>query len=94
MTHDDHNDCDGMTNADVMSAAELAEYDRDAEFRLDAEQEARDAREAQDQAADDEPDGECIPELIDGTVIGCGVCEACQNAQQDADDDEVEWVAS
>ncbi|NUQ95183.1 MAG: hypothetical protein HOY79_01020 [Streptomyces sp.] len=93
MTHDDHDPYDGMTNADVMSGAELAEYDRDAEFRLDAEQEARDARE-QDQGAYDEPEGECIPELIDGTLYGCGVCEACQNAQQDADDDEVEWVAS
>ncbi|MET9073931.1 hypothetical protein ABZX95_17525 [Streptomyces sp. NPDC004232] len=93
MTHDDHDPYDGLTNADVMSAAELAEYDRDAEFRLDAEQEARDARE-QDQAAADEPEGECIPELIDGTLYGCGVCEPCQDAQQDADDDEAEWVAS
>lgn len=84
-----------LTNADVMSAAELAEYDRDAEFRLDAEQEARDAQE-QEQAAENvaEPEGECIPELIDGTVVGCGVCEDCQNAQQDADDDEIEWEAS
>lgn len=86
-----------LTNADVMSAHELAEYDRDAEFRLDAEQEARDAREAQNQGADDEPDGECIPELIDGSLYGCGACEPCRDAQQDADDDEVdevEWEAS
>jgi hypothetical protein len=81
------NEYDHLTNADVMSAAELAEYDRDAEFRLDAEQEAR---EEPDQA-DDEPEGECIPELIDGSLIGCGVCEPCQDALQDVDDEETEW---
>lgn len=87
------NDYEHLTNADVMSAAEIAEYDRDAEFRLDAEQEAcGDAREMQDQGADDEPEGECIPELIDGTVYGCGACDPCQDAQQDADDEEAEWV--
>ncbi|MER7053396.1 hypothetical protein [Streptomyces sp. NPDC000351] len=85
------NEYDHLTNADVMSAEELHEYDRDTEFRLDAEQEAREAREAQTQTADPEPEGECIPELIDGTVVGCGACEPCQDAQQDADDEEVEW---
>lgn len=91
MTDNDH---ERLTNADVMSADEIAEYDRDAEFRLDAEQEARDARETQNQAFSVEPEGECIPELIDGSVYGCGACEPCQDAQQDADDQEAEWAES
>lgn len=49
----------GMTNADVMSASELAEYDRDAEFALDAADEERHLADAEandhHDAADDEP---------------------------------------
>jgi hypothetical protein len=29
-------------------------------------------------APDAREDEECTPELIDGHVIGCGVCEACR----------------
>lgn len=50
----------GMTNADVMSGEELAEYDRDAEYAQDAADEARDIAEAEAAAeryADDEFDG-------------------------------------
>ncbi len=38
---------EGMTNADVMSGEELAEYDRDAEFAQDAADEERWAAEAE-----------------------------------------------
>lgn len=48
-----------LTNADVLSAEELYEYDRDDEFRLDADDEARNIAEAEandhHDAYDDEP---------------------------------------
>ncbi|MFL5910508.1 MAG: hypothetical protein ACJ768_08095 [Gaiellaceae bacterium] len=87
-------DYDQMTNADVMSAEELAEYDRDAEFRLDAEDEARALREEADEAARaaeaGDPD-DCGGEFIDGIWYGCGECEPCQGASEDPLDVEDEF---
>ncbi|MER6515077.1 hypothetical protein [Nonomuraea sp. NPDC001636] len=58
-------DYDDMTNADVLSADELAEFDRADEYRLDAEDEARWA--AEDAAADTQPaDEEPWDGLADG----------------------------
>ncbi|MEU3620643.1 hypothetical protein ABZ725_51665 [Streptomyces sp. NPDC006872] len=75
-----------MTNADVMSADELAEHDRDAKFRLDAADEARALEEEQSQTAEaDDPD-DCGGEFIDGTWYGCGACEACLSTSDDAED--------
>ncbi|MFF5285205.1 hypothetical protein [Streptomyces sp. NPDC013171] len=49
-------DADGdMTNADLFTADELYEMDRADEYRLDAEQEARDAREAAEAEAAQQP---------------------------------------
>lgn len=45
-------DYDDMTNADVMSASEVAEYDRADEFALDA---ADEARNAERETAEEEP---------------------------------------
>ncbi|MFB7162278.1 hypothetical protein [Streptomyces sp. NPDC056242] len=79
-------DHEHMTNADVMSADELYEYDRDAEFRLDAEDDARNttAVEAEDAkaGADTTPGDECGAEFIDGSFTYCG-CEECQQREQD-----------
>lgn len=71
---------DEMTNYDVLGADEIADYDRAAEAYLDAEDERRWAAEEAKQAAAYDPseDEECIPELVDGTYIGCGACDACQ----------------
>ncbi|MGI5348799.1 hypothetical protein ACQEU8_11470 [Streptomyces sp. CA-250714] len=71
-------DYDQLTNHDVMSATEMAEYDRDAEFAIDAADEAR-ARETERAEASqthDDPD-ECYAEFIDGSWTHCG-CEDCQ----------------
>lgn len=74
-------DYEHMTNADVMSADELAEYDRDAEFLLDAQDEARDAEAAAAElaaAGDDAEDcGAVSPD------DECGICEGCQEAEGD-----------
>jgi hypothetical protein len=79
-------DYDDMTNADVMSGAELAEYERDAELRLDAADEERalreDAEEAARNAEAGDPD-DCGGEFIDGIWYGCGECEPCQGASED-----------
>lgn len=82
-------DHDDMTIADVMSSEELAEYDRDTEFRLDAADDERNAAlvEAEEQAADSGNDEECVPELIDGSYEGCGVCLACLDAAATADEE-------
>lgn len=83
---DSVSDYDGMTNADVMSADELRERDRDDELRLDAEDDARNtalvqAEEAQ-AAADVTPGDECGAEFIDGSFTYCG-CEECEQREQD-----------
>ncbi|MFI5808997.1 hypothetical protein [Streptomyces sp. NPDC051561] len=62
----DHDPYDGMTNADVMSGEELAEYERDGEARLDAEDELRFAAEAAAAAAAEYDDGEPFEGLADG----------------------------
>ncbi|MGW4388236.1 hypothetical protein [Streptomyces sp. NPDC004685] len=71
-------DYDGMTNADVMSYAEMAERDRDDEYRLDAADEER-ARQAE---PDLTPGDECGAEFIDGSWTYCG-CEECEQREQD-----------
>lgn len=81
-------DYEHMTNADVMSGAELAEYDRDAEFRLDAADEERALAAEQAEAAQagpDDPD-DCGGEFIDGVWYGCGVCEVCLSSTDDLDE--------
>ncbi|MGW1796909.1 hypothetical protein ACWCQN_13080 [Streptomyces sp. NPDC001984] len=76
-------DYDDMTIADVMSGAELAEYDRDAEFRLDAKDEARalqaEAKEAAHAAELGDPDdcGAVSPDDM------CGICEGCRESTGD-----------
>lgn len=87
---------DVVTDQDLMDAGEqlfTAEEERDAELRLDAEQEERDAIAAQqDQDAEGNTE-ECVPEMIDGTLNGCGACEQCAAAVQDDADEDVEWEA-
>ncbi|MVO87897.1 hypothetical protein GPA10_24850 [Streptomyces sp. p1417] len=87
-------DYDGMTNADVMSADELAEYERDAELRLDAADEERALEEerarAAEHGADEDGDGDCHAEFIDGSWTYCG-CPDCE--QREADDAEEELDA-
>lgn len=80
-------DYEGMTNADVMGADEIAEYERDAEYRLDAADEQRDGAEerARQAAPDLTPGDECHSEFIDGSYTSCG-CEECE--QRDADETE------
>ncbi|MFF2651498.1 hypothetical protein [Streptomyces sp. NPDC058045] len=76
-------DYDELTNADVMSADETAEY------ALDAADEARWAAEdAAAQAAepyDDGDDGECHGEFIDGTWTDCD-CPECEHHAAELDD--------
>ena len=90
-------DYDDMTNADVMSGAELAEYERDAELRLDAADEERalreDAEEAARNAESGDPD-DCGGEFIDGTWYGCGGCQVCLSTSDDVEEDDLaeEWV--
>lgn len=80
-------DYEGMTNADVMSADEIAEYERGAEYVLDAADEERAA--AAERARQAEPDltpgDECHAEFIDGSYTSCG-CEECE--QREADETE------
>lgn len=85
-------DYDGMTNADVMSADELAEYDRDAEYRLDAADEERALAEERARAAEHgaDEDGDCFAEFIDGSWTYCG-CPDCE--QREADDAEFDEEA-
>lgn len=71
---------EGMTNADVMSADEITEYDRDAELALDAADEERWARDDAQAEAPGPDDGECQAELIDGSYTYCG-CEDCQERE-------------
>ncbi|MFF9898469.1 hypothetical protein [Streptomyces longispororuber] len=80
-------DYDDMTNADVMGADELAEYDRDAEFRLDAADEKRALEEERAREAEygAEHEDECGAEFIDGSWTYCG-CPDCE--QREADDAE------
>jgi hypothetical protein len=81
---------EGMTNQDV-DPVDIFEEMRDAELRMDAADEAAALKAEQDQAAEaGEPEGECIPELIDGTLYGCGACEPCQDAQQLSEDADIE----
>ncbi|MFF1297977.1 MULTISPECIES: hypothetical protein [unclassified Streptomyces] len=88
-------DYDHMTNADVISAAELAEYDRDAEFRLDAADEARDAEAAAAElaAADGDDADDCGGEFIDGVWYGCGACDACASTHGAEDGYEYDELA-
>lgn len=90
-------DYDHMTNADVVGADELAEYDRDAEFQLDAEDEARALQAEADEAAHaaelGDPD-DCGGEFIDGTWYGCGECEPCSGASEDPLDVEDEFAGA
>ncbi|MFD9567720.1 hypothetical protein [Streptomyces sp. NPDC059994] len=80
-------DYDDMTNADVMSASEMAEYERDAEFALDAadEREALE-REKAEEAAMTSDGHECQAEFIDGSWDYCG-CDDC-NDREAADAEE------
>lgn len=81
-------DYDDMTNADVMSGEELAEYDRDAEFALDAADEARAI--AEDAARPAEPDND----LEDCGAVDpndmCGICEGCRESIGDDIEHQVE----
>lgn len=83
-------DYDDLTNADVMTYAEMDEDDRDAELRLDAADEERALAEEQARAAEHdgaEDDGECMAEFIDGSWTYCG-CQDCE--QREADDASAE----
>lgn len=75
------NEYDDMTNADVMSADEIHEYDRDAEFALDAADEARALEEDAAQAAEVDDD------LDDCGAVdpnhACGICAGCREATGD-----------
>lgn len=75
-------DYEDMTNADVMSAEEIAEYDRDAEFRLDAADDERALLEAAEHAAAVGPDDvdDCGAYSPD---TECGICRACIEARGD-----------
>ncbi|MFZ3558132.1 hypothetical protein [Streptomyces sp. BH055] len=79
-------DYEALTNADVMTATELYEDERDAELRLDAADEERDA--AEEQARNAEPDladdGDCNAEFIDGSWTDCGCPDCEQRAADDA----------
>lgn len=81
-----------MTNADVMSGEELAEYDRDAEFRLDAADEQRaleeDAKEQAAHAAVADDDIEDCGAPSPDTE--CGMCEGCQEREADDIEHQVE----
>lgn len=75
---------DHMTNADVMGADDIAEYDRDAEFALDAadekralEQEAAEASRAAESGDDPE---DCCAVAPDDM---CGICEGCRESTGD-----------
>lgn len=85
----DHDDYDGMTNADVMSGEELAEYERDAEFRLDAADEARDEEAAQAARAA-EPDGDLEDCGAPSPDTECGMCAGCQERTGDDIEAQVE----
>jgi hypothetical protein len=76
-------DYEHMTNADVMSGEELAEYERDGEYRLDAQEEAENARlerEAEERLTEDGEDFDCGAPSPD---TECGVCAGCQEARGD-----------
>lgn len=76
-------DYDGMTNADVMSYDQLAEYDRDADLLLDAADEQRGLAEERTRAAErSADDGDCFAELIDGSWTYCG-CPDCEQREAD-----------
>ncbi|WP_327655733.1 hypothetical protein [Streptomyces sp. NBC_00483] len=78
-------DYDDLTNADVMSYAEMEADDRDAELRLDAADEERALTEEQARAAEHHPaedDGECMAEFIDGSWTDCG-CVDCEEREAD-----------
>jgi hypothetical protein len=75
-----------LTNHDVLSPSEMADYERDARFTLDAADEADAAPEAA--PADDD----CAAEFIDGSWTYCG-CEECQQAEYDAIEADVEYGA-
>ncbi|MFD0437057.1 hypothetical protein [Streptomyces chartreusis] len=74
-------DYDHMTNADVMSADELAEYDRDAEFRLDAEDEARALQAEAEEAARVAEAGDDLDDCgaVDPNDM-CGICDGCRES--------------
>lgn len=87
-------DYDDLTIHDVMSAAELAEDERDAELRLDAADEERALREDAEEAARAAESGDpedCGGEFIDGIWYGCGDCEPCLGASEDPLDVEDEF---
>lgn len=81
-------DYEHLTNADVMSGDEIAEYERDAEFAQDAADEARNAEEAKAEAAAGDMSITCEAEFIDGTFTYCG-CEECDEREAaDAESEE------
>jgi hypothetical protein len=83
------NDYDDMTNADVMSGEELAEYDRDAEFRLDAADEQRALEEdAAARAAEPDEDMEDCGAVAPDDM--CGICDGCRESIGDDIEHQVE----
>lgn len=82
-------DYDDMTNADVLSGEELAEYDRDAEIRLDAADEER-ALEEEAAARAAEPDDHVEDCGAPSPDSECGMCEGCQERKADDIEHQVE----
>lgn len=76
-------DYDDLSIHDVMSADEIAEYERDAEYRLDAQEEAENARlerEAEKRLTEDGEDFDCGASSPDDE---CGMCAGCREAAGD-----------
>jgi hypothetical protein len=73
-------DHDDMTNADVMSGEEIAEYERDGEFRLDAADEARALAEEVARLAEPDDEEDCGAVAPDDM---CGICEGCRESTSD-----------
>ena len=78
-------DYDQLTNHDVMSATEMAEYDRDAEFAVDAADDARGLENERAHADEPADPDECTAEFIDGSWDGtyCG-CPECRSRAYEA----------
>lgn len=82
-------DYDDLTIHDVMSAAELADDERDAELRLDAADEERALREDAEEAARNAEAGDPVDCGAVSPDDECGMCEGCQ--EREADDIEAQF---
>ena len=79
---------DYAEEAAIMAAeAPTRSEEKDYEARLDAQDEARWVEQEKELAAADaelaRAEEECVPEFIDGTYYGCGICPDCQEEEQE-----------